>query len=137
VGNYESARVSFEKAREHGMEHHDLEFMIAMSYMQSEKLEKAIEHFDACLMERPDDIEACFNKGMTYARMGRIEAARDVFLQALELEPEHDDALYNLGVAYAFLEQMDEARQQFEKAVSINPGHILAQNALTELTKSE
>jgi tetratricopeptide (TPR) repeat protein len=89
---------------------------------ESEKWEAALDIFDRCLQQSPQDESLLFKHGHILGGLGRYEEAIASFNRALEIEPGKDDVWYNRGIAFFKLGKYEEAISSFNRALEIEPG---------------
>ncbi len=101
------------------------------------RLEEALECYQAALLHRPDFQQALFNMGNTYRSLGSLDHARACYLRALELKPDFVKAHLNLAEIAKDLKRYDQARTHFELALSIENSCVEAFQGLAEMCQAE
>jgi tetratricopeptide (TPR) repeat protein len=92
----------------------------AMSLIQIEKPQRALEMLVHLCKIQPRSAEAHYNRGTLLGAMARYEDELDAYRQAIAINPRFVRAYVNLGVALRDLLRFDEALLQFKKALSLN-----------------
>jgi protein O-mannosyl-transferase len=89
------------------------------------KLEEAVQHYNAAVAIRPDDMPVILNLGVYEQQKGNLAGA----IERYELVAQRAGnvslrakALANLGVAYQAMQQPDKAREAFAKSIELIPG---------------
>ncbi|MBB3258103.1 tetratricopeptide (TPR) repeat protein [Paraburkholderia bannensis] len=93
----------------------------AMSLVQLEQGEAALEYLARLTRRNPKAPEVHYNRGALLGKLGRYDEELDAYRRAIELKPDFVAAWTNLGVALRDLHRFDDALRHFKKAVSINP----------------
>lgn len=115
----------------------------AQQMTKVERLEKALEHFENAMRERPNDAEekrveksmmrTCNSLSIQYAKANNIEMALDAATKAADLSPE--DAILWLNVAnyQSALGQLSEASDSYEKGIDVSDDPALKKRLRNEL----
>ena len=91
----------------------------------------AVEHFEAALRLKPDNVPALLNLAKVEEDRGRFDEAIARLLAARLIDPTNPTVLVNLGTDYTKARRFDEAIAQYEEALSISsPDDYLAHNGL-------
>ena len=98
--------------------------LLAMSLLDEDRLDEAIEHFQASLKIEPDSAPNHYALGVVLASQGRTDEAIEHFEEALRLDPNFPGAHSDLGVALDRKGKRGEALQHFRRAVEIAPGYV-------------
>jgi len=106
--NYAAARLSFERARELGAEHHAVRTGLARTYNA---------------------------EGIAFGELGSDERAIFAFKRACDLDPEWSGPLVNLGVVFARLRRPRRARACYERAIRTEPDNPVAHFNLGNLMR--
>lgn len=87
-GRYEEAIAEFELALEQNAAHRGAHFGLALTYIQTLRLDEALAKLDETLAIDPEFAVAYANRGITHDRLERYEAAVADYRRAVELDPE-------------------------------------------------
>jgi tetratricopeptide (TPR) repeat protein len=87
---------------------------------ESGKWEAALDIFDRCLQQSPQDELLLFKNGYTLACLGRYEEAIASFKRSIAIKPDDENAWYILGFILYVLGRYEEAVASFEQSTSIN-----------------
>jgi tetratricopeptide (TPR) repeat protein len=95
------------------------------------RVAEAIDHFEASLRLKPDNIPALLNLARVEEDRGRLGEAIARLRAAREVDPSDTTVLVNLGTDYTKIGQYDEAIAQYEEALRRpSPNDYLAHNGL-------
>ena len=94
-------------------------------YLRGEgKLEEAVQHYNAAVAIRPDDLPVVLNLGVYEYEKGNLAVAIDRY-QFVAAHSGNPDLLAkanaNLGLAYQRMGQPEKAKGYFEKSIEISP----------------
>jgi Flp pilus assembly protein TadD len=103
---------------------------LGATYLDQNRVDKAINEFTAALKIMPDYANAHYNLGTAYAKQNRLREAVTEFKAALRISPDYAEAHNNLGVAYADQNRLLEAVAEFNAALRIKPDYAEAHNNL-------
>ncbi|HWZ18819.1 MAG TPA: tetratricopeptide repeat protein, partial [Ktedonobacteraceae bacterium] len=90
------------------------------SYIQDEKLEKALDDFEEALKHISEDAWIFVNRGVTYGLMERYEEALADFDRAIALDEKNDLAIAIRGQTYQAMERYEEALADFDRAIALD-----------------
>ena len=96
---------------------------------QAEKQEwydKAVDHYNKALEQKPDFHVAYNNRGAAYKEKGELDNAIQDFTTAIEINPVYATAYNNSGAAYLQKGELDNAINDFTTAIEINPDSATA-----------
>ena len=125
---YDKAEKAFAKALEKGGSNSELEYLMALNYLDWSKYDKALELFKKVVRARPTYSEGFFFLGVTYNNLGDSESAQASLQTAIKLDPKNAKAFNYLG--YTLVENNDNlvlAEEYIMRAVELekNNGHYL------------
>jgi tetratricopeptide (TPR) repeat protein len=89
-------------------------------YLESGRLEDAIEQFYKTLAIKADDASAEANLGNVFLQMGQLDEAIIYYEKALELKTDSAEVQYNLGNAFLRKGEFDEAVSHYKRALDQN-----------------
>jgi Flp pilus assembly protein TadD len=93
-----------------------------------ERLEQAVEVYQALLEQTPGNTEGRYMLGKTYIAMGHHEMALSELRMALTQNP-NDARIYNaMGIARGMLGDQDAARLAFENGLKVAPNDVPLRN---------
>ena len=97
------------------------------AYYLTGEFEKAVEVYEAIIIENPNSAVAFNQLGLAYRALG-VDLREVVwyYKAAIEIDPKFDDAYNNLGKAYYGLADFDNALLYCKKALKINPRNMNA-----------
>ena len=101
------------------------------------RLDEALDCYQAALQRQPNFQQALFNMGNTYRSLGRLEQARACYVRALELKPDFVQVHLGLGEIAKELKHYAQARMHFEQALSIDILCVDALQGLAEALQAE
>jgi tetratricopeptide (TPR) repeat protein len=107
----------------------DLHAALGESYLQSDRMGKAVEEFDKVIAIGPS-AQAYALLGLSYQRLGRFEEAKQNFQQGLKLDPHNLGCLFNLGLIAERQGDAAGAEAKFQEVLRLNPNYA---DALLEL----
>ena len=87
----------------------------------------AITHYEAALVNRPQDAVIHNALGTALLSVGKVPDAISHFEAALKARHDYFDAHYNLGIVLASRDDLTNALAQFQAAVSLHPDDANAQ----------
>lgn len=128
-GNFELSIPLFNKAYEIEPEENHL-INIAICYIQTKNIQKAIEILEAIIEKNPHSFLAYFNLGTAYSRNKEYKKSIQCILTALKIEPKHKGLYYNLAINYRDLSEFEKSIESFEKEIELFPE---SQDAYKEL----
>jgi tetratricopeptide (TPR) repeat protein len=95
------------------------------------RVAEALDHFEASLRLKPDNIPTLLSIAKVEEERGRFDEAIVRLRSALSIDPTDTTALINLGVVFTKAGRFDEAIAQFEEALrNPSPDDYLAHNGL-------
>lgn len=112
----------------------DINFMLAMSYVQMGEIRKAIPFFEAAYQSNRHDMDTLMQYGLACAHLELYEQAETLFNALNEIKPDAD-AYYNLGLISMMHENNQQAEAHFKAAVDLQKDHYLALNGLKNLQR--
>jgi hypothetical protein len=89
-----------------------------------------IEHYEAVLLENPNDAVAHTRAGTAEHYFGQMNRALDHLQKAVKADPNSDEASYELGFLCLHLNRLSEAQAAFENVVRLNPDDFQAEGSL-------
>ncbi|OGT98218.1 MAG: hypothetical protein A2X80_06595 [Geobacteraceae bacterium GWB2_52_12] len=101
------------------------------------RLEEALDCYQAALQRRPDFQQALFNMGNTYRSLGRLEQARACYCRALELKSDFIQTHLALGEIAKEMGEYPQARNHYDRALSIDTSCAEAFRGLAEIYHAE
>jgi tetratricopeptide (TPR) repeat protein len=89
--------------------------------MRTQAYRAMIADLDKALGQKPDFVEAWFNKGNIHQIMGEREKALACYERALQLDPAHPNSLFCVASIKRELGQLNDALARYRDAVRSNP----------------
>jgi serine/threonine protein kinase/tetratricopeptide (TPR) repeat protein len=84
--------------------------------------------FTGCIMHRPKNASAYFQRAYAYKQLKRYEEALADYSKAIELAPEYLQAWNDRGIVYSGFRQWEEAIADFSRAIELDPESARAWN---------
>ncbi|MFO8054673.1 MAG: tetratricopeptide repeat protein [Bacteroidales bacterium] len=101
---------------------HEVRYDLAMAYMKSGNLDKAVRLLQRILDKDPEYAPAYRELGGIFGKHYQdMDSARHYLMKAYELEPSDYSTLQNLGIVFAREGKFQKAINFLEKAVSLEP----------------
>ena len=94
---------------------------LGVALLNQQRMDKALEKFDAALRTDPSLTTAALNKGITLLNLQRLPEAEGVLKQVVSDRPADPRAWCNLGLLNRSLGKYQEAIEDFKKVVAIDP----------------
>ena len=94
------------------------------------RLEEAMQHYDAALLIAPNFARAHLNRGNILLALDKTEDALKAFTSALTLNPNYAAAHYNTGNAHARVGKHETALAAYREAIRLKPDFVDAEVAL-------
>lgn len=95
----------------------------ALSHLDVNQYDKAINEFEKCLYLDPDFHKAYCNLGVIYIRKKNYTMAVDRLKDAVAIKKDFKEAYFNLGLAYRKLNRLADAKNAAENALRIDPNY--------------
>lgn len=96
---------------------------LAVRYLESNEVDRAITHLEEALRIDPDFATAYYNLGSAMTSKGRREDAIAHYRRAIELKPDYTLAHNNLGAMLQATGNLDEAVLHYRLALQFDPRH--------------
>lgn len=130
AGNYDEAITIYNNLRQQGLDNHESNFVLGVSYQEKARLDKAYHALQkAAELKQLCDYPSLFQLGRVANKLFlRNEAIEALEKAARVLLPDSDRMffIYNeLGEAHFYLKQYDRALSAFEKCAQYRPNHAL------------
>jgi tetratricopeptide (TPR) repeat protein len=88
--------------------------------------ETALEIFDRCLQQSPQNEQVLFVRGNALDELGRFDEAISSYDKAIEFKPDDDKAWFNRGLTLHNLGRFDEAISSYDRAIEFKPDYYEA-----------
>ena len=112
-----------------------IHIILGKKFGEQGDFEKALEEFNAVLVDQPDDIPALLNKGLTLTYLGKLDEAQTVLENALNLQPRNALLHRYLADVYEKKGMLTEAMHEYEQVIGLVPrDSSLGQLAEVKLT---
>ena len=131
MGEYGSARVFFEQARERDPFYAEAYRGLALTYQSLNEPEKAEDTFHQAIALKPDYWRGYNDLGLFYWRYSRYREALAQFQQVVWLAPDNERGHRNIGATHYFLGDFDEAIAAWKLAEEIKPTYEVYTNLAT------
>jgi tetratricopeptide (TPR) repeat protein len=137
MGDHQRELNDYLKAVGLGLTNWDLFLNMGLLYMESGRLDSAIEVLQLAALLAPYRPETHFNLGFLDERMGMYQKAEQELLLSLSIDPNQDDARNTLGVIYAEEGNYERAHQEWADLVKSHPDFVPARANLKILNRIE
>ena len=94
---------------------------LGVAYMNQQRMDKAVEEFDAAIKADPSLTTAQLNKGIALLNLQKLAEARLALDAAAAKEPDNPRVWYNLGLLHRGEGKTLEAIEDFERVVKLDP----------------
>lgn len=101
----------------------------AKAQLEADKLDAALESFNAILKRSPDNAEALFYLGVIHMRKNQPAEALEYMTRSAALAPANMRVRALLATLYEGLNRLDEASKQYKAIMSLTPGTDEAKEA--------
>ena len=98
---------------------HDLFFLIATTYLQTEDYKKAINFFNKSIDIKSNFADAYNNRGIALNKMKMYHESIEDFNRAIKLKENYFDAHLNKGISLRNLKKYDEAIQSYQNCIKL------------------
>lgn len=115
-------------------DHYDLRNGLAAVYLQSGKVDQAIQIWEGLSRDAPEESLAHSNLSEAYLEAGRIEEAIAASQKALQADPNNSDAQFHLGMAALAQGDRRAAAEAIQKAEELEPDNPEYEEKLKELS---
>ena len=113
----------------------------AQKYLNSEKIDDALNEYNKALSFDDKNQEAHFNKALILTKLNSLNDALDSYKEVLKNQPNSVDAFINSGVIFCTLKEPIKALKCFDSAINIQSNNSMAHNnrgnILTELGRCD
>jgi len=97
--------------------------ILAVTFSQLGKLQKAMLHFEQALHVKPDHPQSHNNLGNSQRKLGLLHKSLHSYQEALRINPSYIEALNGRGGVLMDLGQIDDAIKSYQKVISLAPNH--------------
>lgn len=104
------------KALKLGAADAEILFYLGIMYDELNLTDKAFDHYEKFLRNRPADAYIRLRYGNLYFRLNRYSSASEQYALAAALEPKNQTAIINLALSYKARDLYDEALEKFKQA---------------------
>jgi len=122
---YEKAAVELEKAREFDPSDLDVQFTLALAYLNQQQLLRAKKVFEQMQSLLGDSALLRVRLGRAYQETDHWKEALEEFRRAIVLDPQFSQGHYQLGLTYLLLNRLKEGVAAIEQGSKQNPAHDL------------
>src|SRR5699024_4036600 len=113
----------------------DLNFMLAMSHINTQQPKAALQFFEVAHHEKPDDLDICFQYGLLCCQLSLFDPAEELLAKVVDKTP-HADAQYSLGLLKLVREDDKvQVADHFKQAINVQKDHHLAHQALKKISE--
>ena len=94
---------------------------LGVAYMNQQRMDKAVEEFDAAIKADPSLATAQLNKGIALLNLQKLAEAKLALDDAAAKEPNNPRVWYNLGLLHRGEGKTQEAIDDFQRVVKLDP----------------
>ena len=123
VGNFEGARVIYEKILQQEPNHHDALHLLGLVYFSLKNYQQALILITKAISIDPNQASFHANLGNVLKDLDRNSEAIESYDQAIKLDPKYALAYSNLGVVLQAEGRYSEALASFTNSISLDPNH--------------
>ena len=98
---------------------------LGVAYMNQQRMDKAVEEFDAAIQADPSLAIAQLNKGIALLNLQKLAEAKLALDAAAAKEPDNPRVWYNLGLLHRGEGKTLEAIEDFERVVKLDPSESM------------
>ena len=131
---FDEARMLYLRAYAENPNDSDINFMLAMCYVQLGQNRQALPFFETAYQQDNEDLDLLLQYGLACAHLELYEQAEILFNKVNALKPD-PDAYYNLGLIAMMHDNNQQAESHFNAAVTLQKDHYLALNGLKNLKR--
>ena len=118
---YELAKISYGNALIIAPNRFESQYLLALSYLDSEQPEEAVEHFVKAQKINPKYAALWINLGNTLERLAQYDKSKLAFQKAQALQPNDPSIYAGAGKVYLSEKQYDKSIQFYENALKLIP----------------
>lgn len=131
---FDEARILYLRAYAKNPNDSDINFMLAMCYVQMDQNKSALPFFETAYQQNTEDTEMLLQYGLACGHLGSYQQAENLFKQVNASKPS-PDAHYNLGLIAMMQDDNQLAEVHFNAAIALQKDHYLALNGLKNLER--
>ena len=120
-GNYEQAKVQFQKVLSAYPQHAYSHYYLAKALMGLGDFDKAIESFNKAIQLDTSIAGAYLGRGVCLYKLGKYNEALESLEQAIKLKPEYSEAFFYRGLIYFNQKNYVSCYQNLQKCIQLNP----------------
>jgi len=98
--------------------------ILSMIFLQTERVDKAIDANKKAVELNPKDFEAHNNLGMNLQQIGKFEDAIKCYEHAIKLNPKIPLIYYNLGNSLKEIDKLSQAELSYKQALSLKSDYV-------------
>ena len=98
--------------------------ILSMIFLQTDRVDKAINANEKAVELNPKDFEAHNNLGMNFQQIGKYDDAIACYEQAIKLNPNIPLVYYNLGNSFKEIDKLIQAESNYKQALSLKPDYV-------------
>jgi len=107
-----------------------MQYCLACSLKQQNRLDEAINHYRQTLLINPAYYSANYNLGVILQSQGKLDEAIYHYKETIRKKPDYAEAHNNLGILLKRKGRLDDAQAHFRQAVKLKPDFTEAYNNL-------
>lgn len=115
LGKHETVVLKLEEVLVKNSHNQNVRLFLARKYIDLQQFEKAREHFQLIVEQKPDHEDAIYALGLLGMQLKNVDEAESYFLRLLELKQRENDARYYLGQIAEHNKNNESARRWYSK----------------------
>lgn len=124
AGEYQQAVKSFRTSLGFSQKNPSCHFNLANSYMELEKIDKAIHHYLEAIELKADHIPSLTNLADAFEQAGQSEKSLEIFQYLIHLNPDQPLFHFNLGNFFLRNNEHREAATCYEKTLVLDESFV-------------
>jgi serine/threonine-protein kinase len=117
-----AAKTAVDKAGELDPGLPDVQIALGYYYYYGDRdFDRALEHFESALADRPNNVEILSPIAFTKRRQNKWNECAGILEKAVELNPHFVNSVLELGITYVFVRQYDKAGRLLDRVIFLTP----------------
>jgi len=122
-----ASKAAIDKARTLDPDSPEVQIALGFYHYYGENdYDRALEHFEHALANRPNNVEILGLIAFTKRRQNNWNECAGLLEKAVELNPRFVSSVLELGITYLFIRQYEEAERLLDRAVFLAPENVTA-----------
>jgi arylsulfatase A-like enzyme len=111
--------------------------MLGSAYHQLQQYDKAVKHYSAALLIKPERLDVHNNIAVAYFKLGDFDRAVRHWTEALRLAPDRPDVHDNIAIVLYKQGRVDRAIAHWNEALRLKPDWTEVRNKLNEVLREK